>query len=163
VVSSRRIVNRGLYCEGSIEKSKHRSFAVVTEKFPFRLYQPPAHSVAHKTCCLVDIQLLHESHAVRFGCFHADTKKEAASFVDFPSAINCSTCRSRPVKGSAGLSDLERYASITARDMPGLDRSLLERPVELRESGRLRPDSSGRIPLRQLRALRGHTVPLHAA
>jgi len=46
---------------------------------------------------------------------------------------------------------------------PGLDRSLLERPVELRESGRLRPDSSGRIPLRQLRALRGHTVPLHAA
>src|SRR5882762_2479038 len=44
-------------------------------------------------------------------------RREAASFVDFPSAINCSTCRSRMVKGSAGLSDLERYASTTARDM----------------------------------------------
>src|SRR6202521_1221488 len=37
------------------------------------LHQPPADCVAHKTRCLVNIQLLHEIHAVRFGCFHADS------------------------------------------------------------------------------------------
>jgi len=41
--------------------------------------------------------------------------------VDFPSAINCSTWRSREVKGSAGISVLELYAAITAAEMPGLE------------------------------------------
>src|SRR5260370_8761917 len=38
------------------------------------LDQTPANCIAHETCCLVNVQLLHEPHAVRFGRFHADTQ-----------------------------------------------------------------------------------------
>src|SRR5215470_8994212 len=43
----------------------------------------------------------------------------AISFVDLPSATSWSTSRSREVSGSGGISDLARYASTTACEIPG--------------------------------------------
>src|SRR6267143_3958161 len=43
-----------------------------------RLYQPSADCVAYKTCCLMDIQFLHEPHAMRFGSLHADTQDRSS-------------------------------------------------------------------------------------
>jgi hypothetical protein len=56
--------------------------------------------VPQKAGVLVDIQLLHESRAGRFAVFTLMPSSDGTSFVDFPSAINWSTCRSRAVNGS---------------------------------------------------------------
>src|SRR2546425_9138926 len=42
----------------------------------------------------------------------------AISFVDLPSATSWRTSRSRAVSGSGGTSDLDRYASTTAWEIP---------------------------------------------
>jgi hypothetical protein len=42
------------------------------------------------------------------------------SFIFFPSAISCSTSRSRTLNGSASLAVAERYACTMMRDTPGL-------------------------------------------
>ena len=48
-----------------------------------RLDQTPADRVAHKAGCLVNIQFLHEPHAVRFSRFHADTKDGSSVLCGF--------------------------------------------------------------------------------
>jgi hypothetical protein len=38
------------------------------------LHDAMAYRVAHQACDLVNTQLVHESRAVRFGCFHTDAE-----------------------------------------------------------------------------------------
>jgi len=71
-----RIVSRREYYRGHHrEEESSRLRSGCRKVFHSGLHQPPADCVAHKTGCLVNIQLLHEIHAVRFGRFHADTQE----------------------------------------------------------------------------------------
>jgi hypothetical protein len=71
-----RIVNRREYCRGHHREEQSSKLCGGCRKvFHSWLYQPSADCVAYKTCGLVNIQLLHESHAVRFGRFHANTQE----------------------------------------------------------------------------------------
>ena len=77
--------------------------------------------VAHEACCLVDIQLLHESRAMRFGCFDTDAKQRCDVFGGFPFSDQLEhlplSQRQRILESSPTWSG---YASMTALDTPGL-------------------------------------------
>src|SRR5260370_12337724 len=83
VVSSLPTAVKTLPVKPSAEEGARRgSFAV--KFFDSGLDQATAHRVAHKTCCFVNIQFLHQPHAMRFGRLHTDTQKGGGILSRFP-------------------------------------------------------------------------------
>jgi hypothetical protein len=82
--------------------------------------------VQDKARRLVDIQLLHESRAVRFSCFHADTEQRCNVFRRFPF---CNQLEHLPLSCRQWVSRPLRFGAIRFHYCPRDARTQIDQPT----------------------------------